>query len=277
MKKLLIIGLASVCTVLTMAPEGQSAATARVAWVRNTVQVTRGGRWVRAYNGVVVNSGAYVRTGSNSRAQIHYADGSVMRLGSRSIARVRYVGSKSVNLRRGKAYFKVNPQRKRMRVRTRTAVATVLGTEFLVEVKEQAKEAYYHPLSFNQFGYSTEPTQYAQAGGGGGSTQITTLSGLVGVTDPNGGNPIELGPGMTTFVPENMPPQPPTEADPNQVDQEGLSHDSGKGGEGGDDLANKPLDPSNPQQRTTVQQNTPGDGGSLDTTPTTGTLEVIIK
>lgn len=277
MKKVFIVGLASICFGLTMAPESLSASTARVVWATNTVQITRGGRWVSAYNGTPVNSGAYVRTGSNSRAQIHYADGSVMRLGSRSVARVRYVQSKSVSLKKGKAYFKVAPQRKRMKVRTRTAVATVLGTEFVVEIKEgQQNQA----LNQMEFGYGTQPEMYAQVPGGE-ITQITTLSGLVGVSGPEGGNPIELGPGMTTFISENMPPQPPQQASPEQMkENEDLLKEEPKDPDQGPKpkgFANKPLDPGNPQQRTTVQQNSPGEGGGLDTTPTTGNLEVIIK
>ena len=274
MKKLTLMGLGACLMALGIqVPDSHSASSARVAWVTNTVQVTRGGRWVRAYSGIPVASGAYVRTGSGSRAQVHYSDGSVMRLGSSSVARVRYVGSKNVNLKRGKAYFKVQKQKKRMRVRTRTSVATVLGTEFLVEIKPITTIS-----QAGQQGLSYGSVQLAQAGGAENfTTQITTLSGLVGVGDSNGGNMIEVGPGMTTFVGQNLPPTPPQQADQEQLRREGILQDDQVADGDPDSLANQPLDPGNPQQQVTIQQNSPGSQGNLDTSPTTGELEVIIR
>lgn len=275
MKKLTLMGLGACLLALGIhVPESHSASSARVAWVTNTVQVTRGGRWVKAYSGIPVASGAYVRTGSASRAQLHYSDGSVMRLGSSSVARVQYVGSKNVNLKRGKAYFKVSKQRQRMKVKTRTSVATVLGTEFLVEVKPITTIS----QGTGQTGLSYGSVQLAQAGGiQGFTTQITTLSGLVGVGDANGGNMIEVGPGMTTFVGENLPPTAPQQADQDQLKREGILQDDQVADGDENNLANQPLDPSNPQQQVTIQQNTPGAQGTLDTSPTTGELEVIIR
>lgn len=268
MKKLLIMTLAAGVLALTaQVPESESASSARVAWVYNTVQVTRGGRWVKAGNGTAVASGAYVRTGSNSRAQVHYSDGTVMRLGSRSVARIRGVQQKNVNVHKGKAYFKVKPQQKKMRVKTRTSVATVLGTEFLVEVKEIST-----PQAQLKQGLSYGSVQLAQ-GTDNLITQITTLEGLVGVGDANGNNLVEVGPGMTTFVGENLPPVQPQPADQQDLRNEGLLQDDQPDG----DLSNDPLDPSNPQQQTNIQQNSPGNQGTLDTSPTTGELEVIIR
>lgn len=249
MKKLLFAGAMAVAMVLSTVPEGQTAAPAHMAWTRNVVQYSRGGRWVNAYRGLPLRSGSYVRTGSSSRAQIHYADGTVMRLGSRSIARIRYVGRKSVNVKRGKAYFKVQKQRRRMKVRTRTAVATVLGTEFVVEVQE-----------------GQQPNEE--------NTRITTLEGNVGVTGPDGGNGIEVGAGMTTEVPQGQKPRNPAPANPNDLNPEGLSSDD-KGPDG--DLANQGLDPSNPQRQTLIQQNTPGPQGTLNNEPLTGELELVIQ
>ncbi len=276
MRKLTLMGLGACLLALGIqVPESHSASSARVAWVTNTVQVTRGGRWVRAYSGIPVASGAYVRTGRGSRAQVHYSDGSVMRLGSGSVARVRYVRAKSVHLKRGKAYFKVKKQRRRMRVRTRTSVATVLGTEFLVEVKPMTTIS--QGAGFNGLSYGS--IQLAQAGGTDNSTtQITTLSGLVGVGDANGDNMIELGPGMTTFIGHNLSPSAPQRADQEQLKREGiLQDDQVAEGDEQNNLANQPLDPSNPQQQVTIQQNTPGSQGTIDTSPTTGELEVIIR
>lgn len=268
-----ILGLAAMMMALAAAPESQSASTARVAWVYNQVQVTRGGRWVGAGNGTSIASGAYVRTGSNSRAQIHYSDGSVMRMGSRSVARVRDTGAKNVQLHKGKAYFKVSPQQKKMKVRTRTAVATVLGTEFVVEVREASSlnAQQMGVLNAQKLSYGT--MQVAQ-NTDNLITQITTLDGLVGVSDMNGGNDIQLPPGMTTLIGENLPPAPPQNIDMEQFEQGqedlGLDDDN--------DLVSGELDPNNPLARANVQNNSPGSGGgNLDTSPTTGNLEIIIK
>lgn len=269
-QKYLMLGLAGTCLALSVMPMGWTASSARVAWVYNTVQITRGGRWVPAGNGTAVASGAYVRTGNNSRAQIHYADGSVMRLGSRSVARIRDARAKQVNLRQGKAYFKVKPQNQRMRVKTRNAVATVMGTEFVVEVKapESIQQGQLQPYGLSYA--STAPFQLVQADSW--LTQITTLSGLVGVSGPDGGPMMELGPGMMTFVGDNQTPQPPQTIDPEQFQQDEELLQNNDGG-----FANMPLDPANPQQQTGIQQNSPGPQGQLDTTPTTGSLEVIIR
>lgn len=242
MKKLLFTGFTALAMMLSTVPESRSASSAQMQWTRNVVQYARGGRWVSAYRGLPLNSGAYVRTGSNSRAQIQYADGSIMRLGSRSIARIRYVGSKTVTVSRGRAYFKVKKQRSRMKVRTRTAVATVLGTEFVVEVKDDA-------------------------------TKLTTLEGNVGVSDVEGGRMIELGAGMTTEVPEGKQPGTPQSAGQGDLNPEGLRDDK-EGPDG--DLAKQGLDPSNPQQQLLIQQNSPGIQSTIDAGAATGTLEVTI-
>lgn len=253
MKKLVFAGVTALALLLSTVPEGQTAAPAHMAWTRNVVQYARGGRWVNAYRGLALNSGAYVRTGSNSRAQIHYADGSVMRLGSRSIARIRYLGSKNVTVNRGKAYFKVNKQRQRMKVRTRTAVATVLGTEFVVEVND------------------TPQTCQQDCGD---QTRITTLEGNVGVSGAEGGPMIEVPAGMTTEVGEGDEPSPPQPASQEDLNPEGLPQDDGPDS----DLANGPLDPSNPQQQNLIQNNGPGSQGPLENNGALmGELEITIQ
>ncbi|HEY9842343.1 MAG TPA: FecR family protein [Candidatus Obscuribacterales bacterium] len=268
MKKLLVLAISTLMLGLTSSP-GITASSAKVAYVFNQVQVSRGGRWLSAANGTAVNSGAYVRTGSNSRAQIHYSDGSVMRLGSRSIARIREVGAKNVQLNRGRAYFKVAPQQQKMRVRTRTAVATVLGTEFVVEVKESGAQTGQLGPQAHQIG-GAAPAQLADVDMT--VTQITTLDGLVGVSDANGQNGIELPEGMTTFIGTGGAPRTPEEIDLENFEDSqsdlGLDDDN--------DVANGDLDPSNPLARNTINQNSPGEQGSLGTSPTTGNLELII-
>ena len=271
MKKQLTVAFAALMMGLAAAPEVHSASSAKVAWVYNQVQVTRGGRWVSAGNGTAVGSGAYVRTGTNSRAQIHYADGSVMRLGSRSVARVRNVGGKNVQLHRGKAYFKVRPQQQKMKVRTRSAVATVLGTEFVVEVK--SADDVQIGLLPQVLGFGTAPQQMAQGALPDVITQITVFQGQVGVSDPNLQNMVNLTTGMMTLVGQGLPPAPPEPIDLNNFEREqndlGLDNDN--------DIAQGGVDPSNPLYNNQVQLNSPGSQGNLGTPPQTGSLTVIIE
>lgn len=265
MKKVILLGAILLAGALAT-PPGEALSTANVRWVYNQVQITRGGRWVGAGNNTPVLSGAYVRTGYNSRAQINYADGSVMRLGSATIVRVREAVAKNVQVNRGKAYFKVAPQRQQMRVRTRTAVATVLGTEFVIEVKPAESHKALGPQS------PALGSADRLALGEDAITQITTLDGLVGVSDANGGNMVQLPEGMTTFVGVSGPPQPPQEIDVQEFEKNqgdiGLDKDN--------DAINGSLDPSNPLARTNIDQNSPGRDGNLNTSPTTGNLELII-
>lgn len=281
MKKLAMTALAAVTMMLTVVPEGETAASARMAWTRNTVQMTRGGRWVRARSGSLLNSGSYVRTGRGARAQIRYSDGSVVRLGSRSVARIRYSRRKNVNLRRGKAYFKVKKQRRRMRVRTRRSVATVLGTEFLLVAGEPETQQ-----SLNQ-GPQLGQTQLAQ--GAGGVDQLIVLEGAVGFSPADGFDP------NSNFNPANFTTvtggQQATMGNNGNIDintidpdaikqQEGLTQDDQEANNPNSNrrFANRRLSPDNPNAQTQVNQNSPdNDRGTLSTSPVTGELIITIK
>lgn len=286
MKRILALGLAGICLVLAAPKETQADSSARVAWTHNTVQVNRAGKWVSASRGTPLSSGTYVRTGANSRAQIHYADGSVVRLGSRSIARIRSAASKQVQLHKGKAYFKVQKQKQNMRVRTRTAVATVLGTEFMVSVEEKAPtQTSVLPwpdrtgLSGEMaLGYSSALFPIAQGALPDVVTQITVFQGQVGVSDPNLQNMVNLTTGMMTLVGQGLPPAPPEPVDLNAVrQQENVTQEgpADNGNQNNNNFANSAVSPDNPQQQVQVNQNSPGQ--NLNTSPTTGELEVIIK
>lgn len=281
MKKLFTLSLTGAVLLLATPRETQADSSARVAWTHNTVQVNQGGRWISAFRGMPLSSGTYVRTGSDSRAQIHYADGSVIRLGSRSIARIRALGAKQVQLHKGKAYFKVQKQRQIMRVRTRTAVATVLGTEFMVSVEEKPsnhsafmpwpdRSGISQPLGYGSF------FPLAQGALPDYITMVTVFEGSVGVSDLNMQNMVNLTSGMMTLVGQGLPPAPPEPANLDTLRQDPITQEgSGDGGERKGGFANSPISPDNPQQQVQVQQNSPGQ--NLNTSPTTGELEVVIK
>ncbi|PIQ26066.1 hypothetical protein COW36_02325 [bacterium (Candidatus Blackallbacteria) CG17_big_fil_post_rev_8_21_14_2_50_48_46] len=282
MKRILPLSLTAVVLVLASPHESQADSAARVAWTHNTVQINRGGHWISASRGMPLSSGTYIRTGGNSRAQIHYADGSVVRLGSRSIARIRAAAAKQVQLHKGKAYFKVQKQNQKMRVRTRTAVATVLGTEFMVSVEEKpTTQSTFLPMpdrsSMNTaqpLGFGTFPVALALPDI---ITQITVFEGNVGVSGPDLQNMVNLGAGMMTLVGQGLPPAPPQPVDLNNLrQQEPVAQDPPENnGQTGNGFSNSPVSPDNPQQQVQINQNSPGQ--NINTTPATGELEVVIK
>lgn len=273
MKTIKILALTGAMLALSAPQAVWSAPAASLAWTHKTVQVRSGNAWVGGYRSMPLNSGAYVRTGTDSRAQIQYTDGTVVRLGSRSVARVRYVKNKEVQIAQGKAWFKVAKQKQPMRVRTRTAVATVLGTEFVIDVKASSTQQGLIPsitdmASQPLLNVGMELTQLPPSG----PLTIHVLEGLVnmgGNTNLRGGMMLELDPSGSilnqgSFNVEQFRQQeglPNENEDPNQ-DQ-------------GDKLADEPVSPENPTQQIQVRQNSPD--GNLTTSPTTGELEVVIR
>lgn len=274
--------------VLWVMPSASWAAvSARIAWVQNTVQVRMGSSWVAARGGMSLASGSAVRTGANARAQINYLDGSVVRLGSRTTAVIRQAksGAKNVKINKGKAWFKVQKRSKGMKVRTPSAVATVMGTEFVVNVEATA-------------GNGPDLTK----------TDVTVLDGAVNVASEVG-DAVNLTAGMATSVVLNQPPAPPVEVNVDQFkQQEELSQDdkmaSNNGNNGSDNgnngstegenegstttasdstasevgrkVVNAPVSPENATQQVQTQSS-PDQPETLSTSPTTGDLEIIIK
>lgn len=287
LKQFAAVLLAGSFVFFNLADEAQTASTAQVRWVTNTVEATQGGRWTKAYANMALNSGAYVRTGGNSRAQIHYADGSIVRLGSRSVARIQAKAGKSVQVNQGKAYFKVQKQNQQMKVKTRTAVATVMGTEFLITVRKGDEKSAYQPMNGTEslvWGddnrlmpkYGSAPMVLAQAPDF--VTDIVVLEGQVGVQGLNSDDQVLLGAGMMTSVGMDQPPQPPQNVDTNQVrNQDALAQEdkSSDNANQGDNFSQRKLTPDNPNQQVQVNQNSPDQ--NLNTSPTTGELEIIIK
>lgn len=283
MNKLFTLGLTAAVLALVVPHETQANSSARVAWTHNTVQVNQGGGWVNAFRGMSLRGGTYVRTGSDSRAQIHYADGSVIRLGSRSIARIRDLGAKQVQLHQGKAYFKVQKQAQNMRVRTRTAVATVLGTEFMVSVEEKPASSRTSSMPWPYRIALSQPLGYgsffplAQGALPDYITTVTVFEGNVGVSDVNMQNMVNLTTGMMTIVGAGLPPAPPTPTNLEALRQDPLTQQDPEDNQAQqrNGFAQSPISPDNPQQQVQIQQNSPGQ--NLNTSPTTGELEVIIK
>lgn len=86
--------------------------------------------WKRAIKNRQLSSGSSVRTGRRSRTELRYSNGSRARLGSNTLVRVKGTGNTKVV--RGKTWIKKPKNAKKMKIRTPSAVATVVGTELFV-------------------------------------------------------------------------------------------------------------------------------------------------
>lgn len=95
--------------------------------------------WKMAGANKILESGDSIRTGSVSRAEIRYSDGTVTRIGSNSLLRIDSNGEKRTNIKLlvGKLWLKVKKGEGRLQIKTPTAIASVLGTELLVTNDEK--------------------------------------------------------------------------------------------------------------------------------------------
>jgi hypothetical protein len=139
-----IVALVALLTVVASpAPAGQAVGT--FALVEGAVDVMRDGALpaVAVKTGDQVAVGDFVRTRSNSRAEIRFSDGNVVKIAQRSRVDIsQYVagvdGQRSLRLPRGKVQAVVPKARdaggtgKRFEIQTPNAVAGVRGTNFFV-------------------------------------------------------------------------------------------------------------------------------------------------
>lgn len=133
LKHSLIAGLTFVLGLGTLAvsPPGETAgASATLTHILGVVQAHTHGGWRGSVSGQRLYPGMTVRTGNNSRLQLRYDDGSVVRLGARSVMRIRM--AQDIRLLRGKAHIQKQKSAQQLRVRTPVAQAAVLGTELFV-------------------------------------------------------------------------------------------------------------------------------------------------
>jgi len=141
--------------------------------------------WQFVHANTTLRSGDSIRTGSGSRAEIKYSDGTISRLGSNSLMRINIKSSeKRSNLRLlvGKLWLKVTKGKSQLKVETPTAVASILGTELLVTNDEK------------------------------NISHVTTLDGLVEVTG-NQGDKTLVKPGMWVEIAPGKKMDTPTPFD----------------------------------------------------------------
>lgn len=187
MKKLLVglMGAFVLGGTLVAPPAAQSAgSSARISRLSGRVQVRTRVGWRRAYRNQPLYPGMSIRTAGRSRAEVRYHSGSLVRLGSRTVLRVR--GGRNVNLLRGKTWIKKQKNKRRMRVKTPTAVASVLGTELFVS-------------------HNAEDVSH-----------VTTLNGLVKVENEQGDETL-VKPGMWVEIEPDVELEEPTKFDWNSL------------------------------------------------------------
>ena len=184
--KILKIFLTSAVVLMTMAlPTLASDRQASIYRIQNRVEAkSQGSGWGPANLYMSLYSGDKIRTGSAAKAQIMYSDGSITRIGSQTIMTIQ---GRQINLNRGKVYVRVKKGSGGFKIRTRSAIAAVMGTEVIVE--------------------STETT-----------TKVTVLEGTVEVTGDIGQS-IQLDAGTSSSILMNQAASAPTPVDVNQYKQ----------------------------------------------------------
>ena len=95
-------------------------------------------QWAAAKPRMALNDGEFVRTGADARVELRYPDGTLARLAPTTTLQLQPadVGGKGRALKvlAGKIWMKVTKGRRDTRVYTPSAVATIVGTEFVIEV-----------------------------------------------------------------------------------------------------------------------------------------------
>jgi ferric-dicitrate binding protein FerR (iron transport regulator) len=186
MKKMCLLSSLLLLAALTRTPTADSAvSSARISHITGQVQARLGASWGRAGLNQALYPGMTVRTGSASRTEIRYRDGSVIRMGSRTLLRIR--AAHDLRLLQGKTWIKKqhDPAQK-LKIRTPIAVATVIGTELFVS--HNAQEV----------------------------SHVTTLNGVVEVTGPQG-DTRRVNPGEWVEIEPEKPLEVPTKFDWNTL------------------------------------------------------------
>ncbi|MEB3328813.1 MAG: FecR family protein [Candidatus Sericytochromatia bacterium] len=159
----------------------------RVEWQRARTAV-----WQRAFVDTLLVGGDTLRTAADAKAELLYGDGSVSRIGSLTSLTLTGERRREVRLDAGTIWLHIRKGGAGMRVFTPGAVATVTGTELLVQV---------------------DPVRRA--------TEVTVFEGAVNVTGDIGQLVRVVG-GTTTRVPFQAPAAAPVPLDAGKLQQRSL-------------------------------------------------------
>jgi ferric-dicitrate binding protein FerR (iron transport regulator) len=139
-KKILLVSLTSILAISPNALAKERRGTMEKAV--NFVQINNGAtaqqiamgvkKWKPVTEGQPIFVGSSIRTGLRSVAEIRYDDGTLTRIGSRTNL---VINDRKINIKRGYIWGKVNKAlTKGLKVFGPNAVASIVGTEFFVEV-----------------------------------------------------------------------------------------------------------------------------------------------
>lgn len=130
MKKVLALAFSIVLSIGSYSIAGEQRGS--IERKTNYVQVKHASGWQSADAGTSLFVGSALRTGPRSVAEIKYDDGSMTRVGSRSNL---VINDRKINIKRGYIWGKVDKNKtKGLKIFTATAIASITGTEFFVEV-----------------------------------------------------------------------------------------------------------------------------------------------
>lgn len=274
MKGLKVFFISAFTLVAVSFPSWAGDRQAAITRIQNRVEAKVGATWLPARLHMSLYAGNKIRTGANSKAQLMYTDGTVTRLGSQTILTVQ---GRQINLNRGKIFVRAKKGGGGLKVRTPSAVAAVTGTEFTVEVASD------------------------------NSTVVTVIEGSVNVMGEIGTS-LQLDAGNSSMVMLNQPPANPVPVNIDEYKQKeeiiapidsdqkesAVSNTSDPMPEDTPDkpennnttvvttptntdsnkLINAPLNSDNPVKPAQEDVRKPE---QLNTSPTTGELEIIIK
>lgn len=135
MKKVLILSMTAILSFTSMAFAVQKKGI--IEKVNNRVEIKTSKSWNKLKSGVNVFVGDSIRTGLRSTAEIKYDDGTKTRIGSRSNI---IINDRKITINKGYIWGKVDKHKTSgLKIITSNAIASIIGTEFFVEVNDEDK------------------------------------------------------------------------------------------------------------------------------------------
>lgn len=132
MKKMLAFSMTLVLSFTSIAFAAEKKGI--VEKVNNRVEIKTASSWHKLKAGINVFVGDSIRTGLRSTAEIKYDDDTRTRIGSRSNI---VVTDRKITINKGYIWGKVDKHKtKGLKIVTSNAIASIVGTEFFVEVND---------------------------------------------------------------------------------------------------------------------------------------------
>jgi hypothetical protein len=108
---------------------------AEISKITNLAQIKYNNKWEKGSLNSPLFVGNQIRTGLRSALEIKYDDGTFTRIGSRTILEIK---DRELNLKRGFLWGRVDKLiTKGLKIFTISAVASIVGTEFFVELDSE--------------------------------------------------------------------------------------------------------------------------------------------